>query len=559
MKRRILFGAAAVLLLLLAWQLPTGWYDTLPRQADTPPLPFRGVTLLRVTFLVEAIVFLWLAISSWTWRRLDESQLVRVPRAAAPPFDLSPRNAALALAVVTLLGIALRLYHLGSDLWLDEITPVVDYGPMPFVQVIGSYLRTNNHLLNTLLIKLSIGMFGENESSVRLFAMLFGAATIPAFYWFARIVLSRWASLAAAAILAVSYHHIFFSQNARGYSAYLFFAIVSSGLMIRALADDKWWRWILYVISMVLGFAALAHTAFVFVAHVIVASVALLQVKRRGGSAWPLARRVGTVFGASGFLSFQLYAAPLPEMYAVITHLYVREATGNAPVSMEFARELVRGLAAGFGGVVPAMIIAFIGFAGILFLQKKNWLVTSTLALPPMLTAMFLVVRGLSFSPRFFLLLLPLGILTIIALAEAGGKPRRAALVGGIVSIASLVSLVGYYRTPKQSYRSAIRFLEDARKPDEKVVVVYAAEGGIRYYLHRARVSDTTAYEYARSVSRFDSLVSDPRAQTVVTTFPRVLHADLPDVYSRITREWHPRQVFPATVGDGEITVWNRK
>jgi hypothetical protein len=559
MKRRILFGAAALLLLLLAWQLPTGWYDTLPRQADTPPLPFRGVTLLRITFLVEAVVFLWLAISSWTWQRLDETQLVRVPRAAAAPLDLSRRNAALALAIITFVGIVLRCYHLGSDLWLDEITPVVDYGPMPFVQVIGSYLRTNNHLLNTLLMKLSVSLLGESEWTIRLPAMLFGAATIPAFYWFSRIVLSRWASLASAGILAVSYHHVFFSQNARGYSAYVSFAIVASGLLIRALEDDEWWRWVLYVVSMVFGFAALANTAFVFAAHVIMAAVALLQVKRRGGSALPLARRLVTVFGAAGFLSFQLYAAPLPEMYAVITHLYVREATGYAPLSMEFARELVRGLGAGFGGVVPAMIVAFIGFAGILFLFRKNWLVSSALALPPVLTAMFLVVRGLSFSPRFFLLLLPLGILTIMALAETGNRPRRAALVGGIVSIASLISLVSYYRIPKQSYRTAIRFLEGVRKPDEKVVVVYAAEGGIRYYLHRARVSDTAAYEYARTVPRFDSLVSDPRAQTVVTTFPRVLHADLPAIYDRITSEWHPQQVFPATVGDGEITVWKRK
>jgi uncharacterized membrane protein len=60
-------------------------------------------------------------------------------------------------------------------------------------------------------------------------------------------------------VLAVSYHHIFFSQNARGYSAALFFALATSGLLIRALWDDRGWRWCLYVAAMVLGFASLAR------------------------------------------------------------------------------------------------------------------------------------------------------------------------------------------------------------------------------------------------------------------------------------------------------------
>jgi hypothetical protein len=559
MTRRLLFAIAAFVLLLLAWKLPTGWYDTLPRQADTPPLPFRGVSLLRATFLVESIVFFLLAISNWTYRQIPLAKLLSLPLKAEPASDLSRRNASLAVVILTLVAILLRAYHLGSDLWLDEITPVMDYVPMPFVQVVGSYLRTNNHLLNTILVKLSIGMFGESEWSIRFPAMLLGAATIPAFYWLARVVLSRWASVAATAVLATSYHHVFFSQNSRGYSAYLFFAIVTAGLLIRALSDDKSWRWILYIIAMVLGFASLAHMAFVFAAHVLVAAVAAVQVRRRSGSSAALVRRLLMVFGAAGFLSFQLYAAPLPEMYAVITHLYVREATGYAPFSREFLHELIIGVAAGFGGIIPAMIIAIIGFAGIAYLFRKNWLVTSMLALPPILTAGFLLVRGLSFSPRFFLLLVPLGILTIMALAEAGNKPRHAALFGAVVSIASLVSLVSYYRTPKQSYRSAIRYLESTRTSDDKVVVVYAAEGGIRYYLRRTGARDTAAYTYARTVPKFDSAVSNPQTKLVVTTFPRVLHADLPDVYHHIEREWRAKQVFPATIGDGEITVWERK
>jgi hypothetical protein len=569
MKRRVFLFVAGILLLLVAWRLPTAWYDTLPRAPGTPPLPFRGVELLRLTFLFEALVFFWLAARNWTFKPIPLSERLTLPLRNDAPEDLSRSSALIALAIVTLVALLLRTYHLGSDLWLDEITPIVDYGHMPFVQVIGSYLRTNNHLLNTLLIKLMIGLFGEREWAVRLPAMLFGVATVPALYWLARLALSRWASVAAAAVLAVSYHHILFSQNARGYSAYVFFAVLTAGLLIRCLTDDRLWRWAAYAIAMLFGFASLAHMAFVFASHAIIGGVAVVMIRKRGGSGLPLLRRLAVVLGIAGFLSFQLYSAPLPEMYAVITHLYVTGGTGYSPGSAEFLREIVRGVSAGFGGIAPTLVVALAGAAGLAILFRLSWLLTLALALPPILTALFLAVRGLSFSPRFFLLLLPLGILTVLAAAEmswtrlrtAGHTthPRRAAIVGVLLVVVSVLTLPHYYSVPKQSYRSAIAYLERIRQPEERVVVVYAAEGGFRYYTRRPTVHDPVAYHYARTLATFDSLTAAPRSAIVVTTLPHVLRGDLPALAAEIDRDWAPVRIFPATIGGGEITVWKRK
>ena len=562
MKRRVLYGAAALIALLIAWRLPTAWYYSLPRDPDTPPLPFSGVNLLRVTFLIEAILLAVLAAAKWTWQPIPTDELLAVRRPADTSSDLTGTQALVAVALITLVAIVLRSYGLGSDLWLDEITPIVDYGHMPVVQVFGSYLRTNNHLLNTLLTKLSIGAFGESEWSVRVPAMLFGVATVPVFYWVARLALSRWASVAATAVLAVSYHHIFFSQNARGYSAALFFALATSGLLCRAIADDKKLRWWLYAVCMFLGLASLAQTAFVFASHVGVGLIALILIRKRGGSGAQLARRLAIVFGITGFVSFQLYATPLPEMYAVITHLYVREATGFAPFSLVFFHEIVRGLTSGFGGVVPTVLFLLIGVAGIVFLIRVNWMLTAALGLPPVLTAVFLLGRGLSFSPRFFLLLIPLGILASLAIAEAPAMrhPRRAALFGALLAIASLISLKRYYNTPKQPYRAALGFLERTRRPDERFLIIYAAEQGFRYYVPKVAAGDRNAYEYVRTLPSFDSLVSLTHANDrVVTTFPRVLRADVPELANRIEKDWHPQRTFPATIGDGEVTIWEKK
>lgn len=573
MKRRIVYALASLVLLLVAWSLPTGWYDALPRKADTPPLPFSGVSFLRLLFLVEAIVVGWAAVVGWKPLPVPEAERLEIARRSESPSDLSQSQARLLMLFITLVAIVLRSYHLGSDLWQDEITTVVHYGRMPFLQLIGSYLRTNNHLLNSLLVRLSIGAFGESEWAVRLPAMLFGVASVPLLYWVARLALSRWASVAAASVLAVSYHHVFFSQNARGYSAALFFTLATSGLLIKALADDKGWRWALYVTGMLLGIAALANMAFVFTSHVMIGAIAVVRVRKRGASGIPLARRLSLVFGVAGFLSLQLYATPLPEMYAVITKLYVRRATGFAPFSMEFAREIYRGVTAGFGGIVAPLVFLVVGLAGIGILFQANWLLTVALGLPAVLTALFLIIRGLSFSPRFFLILLPLGILAAMAAAEAplgnvfryarsrtASHPRRAAVLSALLVVASVASLPRYYRIPKQPYRAALAYLETIRRPGERVVVVHAAQGGIRYYVQRMRLSSPGDYVYARTLVSFDSLASAQKGNTfLVTTFPRALRADLPDIADRIERDWRPRRTFAGTIGDGDITIWARR
>jgi hypothetical protein len=180
---------------------------------------------------------------------------------------------------------------------------------------------------------------------------------------------------------------------------------------------------------------------------------------------------------------------------------------------------------------------------------------------------------GLSFSPRFFLILIPLGILAVMAAAEAPianffrtgaspdtSHPRRAAVIGVLLALASLMSLPRYYEVPKQPYRATLAYLHTIRRPAERVVVVYVAETGFKYYLARAGVRSTQDFAYARTQQEFDSLVAPQRGQVVlVTTLRRVLRADLPGVADRIERDWRPLRNFAGTIGDGDITVWVKR
>jgi mannosyltransferase len=570
--RRPLLAAGALALALAAVFLPTGWYEAIPRSPDTV-LPFPGTHLLRICFFLEAAALAFLFATNARFTPLSPVYGAIIPARRHFTGDLSRRVAMIVLAAITIAGVLLRVFGLGQDLWIDEITPLIDYSGLHPVQVIGSYIRPNNHLLNTLLQRMSIGAFGEAEWSARLPAVVFGALTIPAMYWVSRTALSRAASLAAALILALSYHHVFFSQNARGYSAYLFFALLATGLLVEALRNDRLAFWALYVASLVLGCASLLITGFVVVSHVLLFGATGWLLHRRRVSVWPFARRIVTVMAIAGLLIFHMYSTALPEAYVVINSMYAEPGTGYAPFSLEFFREMQRGLSEGFGSTTVVAAFLLLGLAGYLALLSFSWPLGTALLLPPLVTAIALAARGLTFSPRFFLLVLPLAIMGAVSgmgwvtlyLQKKGVLRQSAANItlafcAALVAFAAGRSLPYYYRTPKQAYRPALVLVERVH-PTRNIVVISNAAAGFQYYTRRMPVRDSARYLYVRDTIAFDSLTAGDyrRSPVVLTTFSRALDIELPGIAARLARSWQVDTTFAWTVGDGEIMVWSKK
>ena len=574
MSGRPLLRIGGVLLLVGAALLPRAWYDALPWGPEMPPQTIKGVTLFQLSLALEGLLLLWLSTGSQLFRALTPDHR---PTLAGPIDDptLDQRRAAWILGAITALALALRLFHVDSDLWLDEIAPVMDYGRMSVLEVIASYQRSNNHLLNTLAVKASVALFGEREWAIRLPALLVGTATVPALYWVARMMQPRRAALGAAALLTVSYHHIFFSQNARGYAGYMLFALLSSGFLVRGLREDRWRDWLLYVVTLYLGFAFQLLTTFVAVAHGLVGLAALVSLRLEGRAASPLLGRLAGVFSVAGLLVFQLYACIIPQALIVARTTYAAPATGFRPFSLEFALEMVRGISAGFGtglllGAIPFLLIGAVGF---FVLLRRQWAIAAALVLPEVVTAIIFLARGFTFSPRFFLLALPLAMVCAVqglwSLSEllTRRSPHRERLASRlamslvlILCAVSALSLRAYYAFPKQDYRGAIRFIESVRRSSDEVVVFGIAEKGIRFYVAREGVPDDARYNYVRTEKALDSVVtSHPGVRLLfAATFMRDIRINYPALYTTLRSDWPPPHVFPGTVGDGAVMVWTR-
>ena len=544
--------------------IPAAWFVPLPPTQPLPPPPISGHALVRICLLIDGLVLLWLAVRE------------RRPPRPTLRFRRSPGEGGWLLVAITLLALVLRLIALNSDLWLDELTPIRAYRDASAWQVAITYRSSNNHLLNTLLVKAAIAIFGEHEWAIRLPAVLWGTATIPALYWVAREALSRHASLCAAGLLAVSYHHIFFSQNARGYSAYLFLSLVSSVLLVRGLATDSPRAWVQYVVTSVINFSVLLISGFVFAAHIIVGAIATLTRLRVAGARTVPPRRLLQVFGITAFVGFQLYAAALPQMYVLMRVVYSEATSGYSPFSMELVREVTRGLGAGFGpglllGAIPLVALAIVGYV---ILVKRHWILALALTLPLVLQAAVLLAQGLTFSPRFFILALPLAILVavqaIVAAAEAAARMLKrdagfarwvSTAVTVLLGAASIAALPRYYQVPKQGYRAALAYVNEAHQPKGIVIEIHYAEAGLDYYRRLTGLEGSPDYFQARTVEALDSILGAHPGRPVwlVTTFPRALRMAVPDLDARIMRDWEVDRTFKGTIGDGDIFVWKER
>ena len=214
----------------LAAVTPTSWWLRAIGGAGDPALQ-SGIALARVTSACVALALLAVA---WLYRRSRE------PLAASEP----PRtHGGPALALLLVAAALLRIIHLDSGLWYDEIVTLVEFVRLPLASLVTTYTSTNNHILYSLLAKACTSLFGESSWALRLPAAVFGVASIWALFGLGREVTTRREALLASALMAFSYHHVWFSQNARGYTILLLGTIVATELLMRGLANGRRSLW----------------------------------------------------------------------------------------------------------------------------------------------------------------------------------------------------------------------------------------------------------------------------------------------------------------------------
>ncbi|NLM81191.1 MAG: phospholipid carrier-dependent glycosyltransferase, partial [Candidatus Methanoculleus thermohydrogenotrophicum] len=147
---------------------------------------------------------------------------------------------------LTFVGFILRFYNLGGNsLWLDEATTLM----FARKSLAGIWASVAAGEFNPpLFYWLEHGMlfFGESEFVLRFLPALFGVLTIPVIYLIGKEFRDQNVGLIAAALLAFSPFHIFYSQEARAYAPMLFFFSLALLFYVRASRSNETRSWVLF-------------------------------------------------------------------------------------------------------------------------------------------------------------------------------------------------------------------------------------------------------------------------------------------------------------------------
>ncbi|MDW7777261.1 MAG: glycosyltransferase family 39 protein [Methanosarcinales archaeon] len=185
----------------------------------------------------------------------------------------------ISLLIIVSLGTFFRLYNLSSkSLWFDEIG-----------QVLVASKSTINELLIEILFHLSppldyiilhfVLYIGKNDFIIRLPAAIFGILSIILIYWVSKTLFSEKEGLICALLLSTSPMAVWYSQEARMYSLFMFLSLLSLFFFIKALQQNKIIWWFGFIISTVLALYTHYFSFFILLNEVVF--FAILIIKKR--------------------------------------------------------------------------------------------------------------------------------------------------------------------------------------------------------------------------------------------------------------------------------------
>jgi mannosyltransferase len=528
---------------------PTALLHALLPDHNLPPRLVLGARLFTYTLILLGA---YIALAAW-WLRPRVALPKRVDQSETPLVGVL-------LAVILGFAAALRAYSLDAGFWYDEILMHVQESSKSYGEILTTYDSQNQHFLYTLLARLALDCFGDTTWALRLPAALFGVAGVAALCTFAREVTDSSEALLATALLAFSYHHVWFSQNARGYTGVLFWALLSSALLLRALGDGRQRWWVLYAVTAALG--VYTHMAMLFVMTG-QALVYLGTMWTRRGQSWP-ARWDGVLLGfpLAGLLILQLYVIVSPQVLSGIANESSVVPAWRNPVWALL--EVFQGARIGFSGSAVGVAALTICAIGLFSFARTSPAVVTLLVAPVALCAAVVIASGHHVWPRFFFFASGFAVLIVVrgamtlgrwigtSLGFTPARAVRAATVATVLLVGAAALALPRAYAPKQDFEGALRFVEASRGPGDSVVTVGLATMPYQrfYKVNWGSVDGIQALEGVRSRA--------PRTW-VVYTLPLYVEAVYPDLMVRIRDEFEVVRVFPGTLSGGEIIVCRSK
>jgi uncharacterized membrane protein len=390
------------------------------------------------------------------------------------------------IALVTLLGVGLRLYRLDAQsLWYDEGISAHQL-TRSYAEIVAAAGLDTHPPLYYWTLKAWAGLFGATEVGLRSLSVFWGGAAVVLTWLIGRRAFGSLVGWCAALLLACSPLAIYYSQEVRMYAQ-----VTALGLLAAWAYLRRWHP--LYVAA---G-AATLYTQYLGAAFLIAINAHWLLTAAAGGVRSFLERGAGVrpagLRGASIWLGANLAIALL---FLPWLPTFVAQQSHDLNVSPRTASTLVLSTLGAYGGGVAngdlsllgGLVLVALAAVGILLCWRTS-LLTALLWLVPLGLVLGLGLRSGLFELRY----LDLGVPGLVLLAAAGivrlSRVVPAAVAVAAVALAPAVpALQRQYFDPalfRDDYRGVVQAIIAQAQPSDAILLSAPNQSEVfNFYYH---------------------------------------------------------------------------
>ncbi|HMA37607.1 MAG TPA: glycosyltransferase family 39 protein [Chloroflexia bacterium] len=388
------------------------------------------------------------------------------------------------VAGLTLLAAGLRTYHLGAEsFWFDE-ADIIRQAQAPLGTLLLSFTHAGeNGPLYTLLLHFWILLRGTGESAVRTLPLLLGTATVPLIYYMGKRLLSRELGLVAAALLAVSPFHIWYSQDAKMYTLVVLVTLGSTTLYLEALEKGlaRWWA--AYVLATWIALFAHSLAILILGAQLLATPLLWPRAPRDDVAAYRLVAQRRRRWAIALLVLFVPF---LPIAWERLYAFLVGNVAGNAPVTaqlwdmlsvlfVKFALNRAEAPWEAAGALVAGGLFS-LGLLPWRRPDRQAWAFLAVLWVAPIGLFYLLNLKVPLFEPRYLIIVLPYYLLLVAAgllrLSRAGWPLAGAALLLFVALDGVALAQINYSPQPqKEQWRQALDYVRQHVRLRDVIIV----------------------------------------------------------------------------------------
>lgn len=473
-------------------------------------------------------------------------------------------NYRILLALLFIFATGLRFYSLSAkSFWVDEITSYV-IAQQGFSTALQFSLQDVTPPLHYFLAIISIRIH-DSAFFFRLPSVIWGSLSCLLIFFLANKLFSRRVALSAALLLACSPFHLHHSQDGRMYSLMMFLSLgacwtqleyLDRALSFKSKAFLGWYlAWVLFTI---LGLYNSYFSLFLFCSQGLYLIFHLaVNLRCSKTSTWI---KHFTLF-LYPFLAFAPWLGILIKLFSQQVTNAGWAKLNLVPISLAFFHRF------GPHQTVFNYIFLLCSFSGLLLTRRKGFYFLFIL-LPPF-CYLSLVTTTHFFALRYISHLLPLYLIYIVAgldrviehlfnffrIHKKVFSKLVYFLLTVVLSLSALSQIGFYYKSEKQNWRDAAKFLQLRIKPyDVLVPDLIAANYCLRYYWPKPGAVKPTINPRA---CRVEQLLELRKRYSRIWYVCSWKYKSPPDLIAFVEKYFRLEKHFPALTNWGEIYIYS--